>query len=170
MRQNSCPKARSERKDLERALLTPQRLDRPNSSSTTIRDRNQRDWETDDGAGTPGVKDDRFGEVRFGIGVGSDPTWAWPPSNLFPPKWDIRPRPRFRRRQYSGRGNNTMAKHSASVIPIRQDIPRSQTDREVVDLAYDLWLARGFRGGSPEEDLLTAVREVKGKTFGGDAA
>jgi hypothetical protein len=63
-----------------------------------------------------------------------------------------------------------MAKQRAVVIPIRQDVPVSETDREVVDLAYNLWLARGFRGGSPEEDLLAAVREIRGKAFGGDAA
>jgi hypothetical protein len=63
-----------------------------------------------------------------------------------------------------------MAKQSTVVIPIRQEILVSGTDRDVVDLAYSLWLARGFRGGSPEEDLLTAVREIRGKAFGGDAA
>jgi hypothetical protein len=63
-----------------------------------------------------------------------------------------------------------MAKQSTVVIPIRQEILVSGTDRDVVDLAYSLWLARGFRGGSPEEDLLAAVREIRGKAFGGDAA
>lgn len=63
-----------------------------------------------------------------------------------------------------------MAKQNAIVIPIRQDILVSETDCDVVDLAFNLWLARGFRGGSPEEDLLTAVREMRGRAFGGDAA
>jgi hypothetical protein len=58
------------------------------------------------------------------------------------------------------------------VIPIRQEVSASAADREVVDLAYNLWLARGFRGGSPEEDLLDAAREIEEResTFGGDAA
>jgi hypothetical protein len=58
------------------------------------------------------------------------------------------------------------------VIPIRQEVPELAADRDVVDLAYNLWLARGFRGGSPEEDLLAALRgiEERESTFGGDAA
>jgi len=60
-----------------------------------------------------------------------------------------------------------MAKQRAVVIPIRQDIFVSEPDWEIVDLAYDLWLARGFRGGSPEEDLLAAVRQENRKAFGG---
>jgi hypothetical protein len=63
-----------------------------------------------------------------------------------------------------------MAKQNVVVIPIRQDVRLSAAYREVVDLAYSLWLVRGFRGGSPEQDLRTAVRQVMGRTFGGDAA
>ena len=51
-----------------------------------------------------------------------------------------------------------------NVVPIRSDSIVADGDQEVVELAYRLWLARGFRGGSPEEDLLTALREVRGKT------
>jgi len=51
-----------------------------------------------------------------------------------------------------------------NVIPIRPVSIVPDGDQEVVDLAYRLWLARGFRGGSPEEDLLAALREVRGKT------
>jgi hypothetical protein len=63
-----------------------------------------------------------------------------------------------------------MAKHTGVVIPIRQDVLVSPTHREIVDLAYNLWLVRGFRGGSPEENLLAAVLEIRGKASGGDAA
>jgi hypothetical protein len=56
-----------------------------------------------------------------------------------------------------------MPKRNREVIPITRDPIVPDTDREVVDLAYDLWLARSFRGGSPEEDLLIALREVRGK-------
>jgi hypothetical protein len=32
--------------------------------------------------------------------------------------------------------------------------------REIAALAYKLWLARGFRNGSPQEDWLRALRAV----------
>jgi hypothetical protein len=50
------------------------------------------------------------------------------------------------------------------VSPIRRDILASDEDREVADLAYDIWLSNGFRGGSPEEALMTAVRQSRTKT------
>jgi hypothetical protein len=53
------------------------------------------------------------------------------------------------------------------VIPIRRDILASDEDREVADLAYDIWLSNGFRGGSPEEALMTAVRQARTKTAAG---
>jgi hypothetical protein len=55
-----------------------------------------------------------------------------------------------------------MRKSNAGVIQIRRDISLSDADQKVVDVAFDLWLARGFRGGSPEEDLLAAMRDAKG--------
>ena len=54
-----------------------------------------------------------------------------------------------------------------NVISIRRDTLVSKADQEAVDLAYNRWLARGFRGGSPEEDLLNALRIVKGNTSAG---
>jgi hypothetical protein len=53
------------------------------------------------------------------------------------------------------------------VIPIRRDILASDEAREVADAAYDIWLSNGFRGGSPEEALLTAVRQSRTKTVAG---
>ena len=53
------------------------------------------------------------------------------------------------------------------VIPIRRDILASDEDREVADLAYDIWLSNGFRGGSPEEALMTAVRQSRTRTAAG---
>jgi len=41
--------------------------------------------------------------------------------------------------------------------------PRNLTparQREISEVAYQLWLARGFRNGSPQEDWLRAQREV----------
>jgi DUF2934 family protein len=32
--------------------------------------------------------------------------------------------------------------------------------REIAAVAFDLWLARGFQNGSPQEDWLRAQREV----------
>ena len=52
------------------------------------------------------------------------------------------------------------------VIPIRRDILASDEAREVADAAYEIWLSNGFRGGSPEEALLTAVRQSRTKTAG----
>ena len=40
-------------------------------------------------------------------------------------------------------------------------IPRQ---REIADLAFKFWLARGFQGGSPEEDLFRAEREISAGT------
>jgi hypothetical protein len=42
-----------------------------------------------------------------------------------------------------------MPLQSRSVIPIRRSSVVSETDQDVVDFAYNLWLARAFRGGSP---------------------
>jgi hypothetical protein len=49
------------------------------------------------------------------------------------------------------------------VIPIRRDSLGSVESQEVADLAFDLWLATGFRG-SPEEELFNVVRQLKRKT------
>jgi hypothetical protein len=56
-----------------------------------------------------------------------------------------------------------MMPKSKNVIPIRPDIRASAADRAVEDLAYQLWLERAFRGGSPEEDLLTALQMLRGR-------
>ena len=56
-----------------------------------------------------------------------------------------------------------MPMRSTKVIPIRRQALPFDAGLDVVDLAYERWLARGFRGGSPEQDLLAAVRDVKGE-------
>ena len=61
----------------------------------------------------------------------------------------------------------TDAMQGIKVIPIRRDILASDEDWEVADLAYDIWLSNGFRGGSPEEALMTAVRQSRTKTTAG---
>jgi len=37
---------------------------------------------------------------------------------------------------------------------------RPKTQRQIATRAFQLWLARGFRNGSPQEDWLRAQREV----------
>jgi hypothetical protein len=47
------------------------------------------------------------------------------------------------------------------VLAIRQEIPISDAQKEIAELAWDLWLARRFRrNGSPEECFLQAVLEL----------
>ncbi|MBZ5581433.1 MAG: DUF2934 domain-containing protein [Acidobacteriia bacterium] len=60
-----------------------------------------------------------------------------------------------------------MPKQNVTVLSIRRDPLASDADEEIAEIAYDLWLARGFRGGSPEEDLLTAVRVVREEPWAG---
>jgi hypothetical protein len=60
-----------------------------------------------------------------------------------------------------------MPTQGAGVFPIRRGSLKSDAGREVAEFAYNLWLARGFRGGSPEEDLITAMREGSGEAPGG---
>ena len=38
---------------------------------------------------------------------------------------------------------------------------RPGIQQRIADRAFDLWLARGFRRGSPQEDWLQAQREVQ---------
>ena len=55
-----------------------------------------------------------------------------------------------------------MPGRNSRVIPFRRATPISADNRLVADVAFNLWLARGFKGGSPIWDLLSAIREVKG--------
>jgi len=52
-------------------------------------------------------------------------------------------------------------------IPIRRRSPVSHADELVADFAFTLWLSSAFRGGLPEDALLTAVRTLGGKTSPG---
>ena len=64
-------------------------------------------------------------------------------------------------------GHDTHHFGARNVIPIQRDILASDEDREVADLAFDIWLSNGFRGGSPEEALMTAVRQSRTRTTAG---
>ena len=51
--------------------------------------------------------------------------------------------------------------NSVKEITIHQDILLTEQQREIVELAFEYWLARlGVLEGSPEEDLYRAEREV----------
>lgn len=54
--------------------------------------------------------------------------------------------------------NCAMSKQPAKVISILSGKPVSE---KIADLAFQFWLARCFRNGSPEEDFLRAVREIR---------
>ena len=41
--------------------------------------------------------------------------------------------------------------------PDHADPVTAESQLRIADLAYEFWLARGFRDGSPEEDLLRAL-------------
>jgi len=42
-----------------------------------------------------------------------------------------------------------------------------EEQREIAELAFSLWLARGFRRGSPQEDWIQALRQ---RADGGETA
>jgi hypothetical protein len=54
------------------------------------------------------------------------------------------------------------AKQKVTMMPIRRNTPVRDVDESVADFAFNLWLASGFRGGSPEKALLTALQMLMG--------
>jgi hypothetical protein len=55
-----------------------------------------------------------------------------------------------------------MASNKSRLVPFPGLSQTSTFDRNIVDLAYDMWLARGFRGSSPEEAFFVATLQVHG--------
>jgi hypothetical protein len=53
------------------------------------------------------------------------------------------------------------------VIPIRRNIPVSESDELVATVAYTLWLSSPFRRGPSEQAFMTALRMVKGNSSSG---
>ena len=47
--------------------------------------------------------------------------------------------------------------------PQAQSQPRAVTREQIAVLAYSYWEARGYQGGSQEEDWLRAERELRGE-------
>jgi Protein of unknown function (DUF2934) len=56
-----------------------------------------------------------------------------------------------------------MAKHATEMTGILRGLVKSERHRRVAALAFEFWLARGFRDGSPETDWLRADQEVRRK-------
>lgn len=50
---------------------------------------------------------------------------------------------------------------AGSVQEVPQKAPLAVTREEIAKLAYSYWVARGYKGGSPEEDWLRAERELQ---------
>ena len=55
-----------------------------------------------------------------------------------------------------------MANQATKMTPILPDVSESANQQKIAALAYEFWLARAFRSGSPAEDWLRAEREVRG--------
>ena len=54
-----------------------------------------------------------------------------------------------------------LAARQSSKLVVLPDLNTPEKQQEIADLAFEFWLARGFRNGSPAEDLFRAEREVK---------
>jgi hypothetical protein len=49
---------------------------------------------------------------------------------------------------------------AATEAPVSQPVPVAPSQEQIAILAYSYWEARGYQGGSPEEDWLRAEREI----------
>jgi len=70
----------------------------------------------------------------------------------------------IRNLEHDMHGFGAQTQPDSKVVAIRRDILASDEVREVADLALDIWLSNGFLGGSPEEALMTAVRQSRTET------
>jgi hypothetical protein len=50
---------------------------------------------------------------------------------------------------------------AAAEAPVTQPVPVPTSQERIASLAYSYWEARGFQGGSPEEDWLRAEQELR---------
>lgn len=55
---------------------------------------------------------------------------------------------------------NPTMKTPAAVVP---GVSESEIQEQISQRAYEFWLGRAFKNGSPETDWLRADREVRGK-------
>jgi hypothetical protein len=56
------------------------------------------------------------------------------------------------------------APKAAAAAPATQSVQTAPTSDQIAALAYSYWEARGFQGGSPEQDWLRAEQELAAKT------
>ena len=56
------------------------------------------------------------------------------------------------------------SRRAAGNVITLPDLNTPEKQQEIAALAYEFWLARGFRAGSPLQDLLQAHREIRLKT------
>jgi Protein of unknown function (DUF2934) len=56
-----------------------------------------------------------------------------------------------------------MANQATKMTATLPDLSESEKQQKIAALAYEFWLARAFRGGSPAGDWLRAEREIRGK-------
>jgi hypothetical protein len=54
----------------------------------------------------------------------------------------------------------TRAKRVVADAPVTQATPEAPSREQIASLAYSYWQARGYQGGSPEQDWLRAELEL----------
>jgi hypothetical protein len=60
-----------------------------------------------------------------------------------------------------------MARQATEMTATLREVVEAERHKKVAARAFEFWLARAFRSGSPEADWLRADREVRGKTATG---
>lgn len=56
-----------------------------------------------------------------------------------------------------------MANQATKMTSTLANLSESEKQQKIATLAYEYWVVRAFRKGSPETDWLRADREVRGK-------
>jgi len=56
-----------------------------------------------------------------------------------------------------------MAMQATKITSTLPNLSESEKQQKIAVLAYEFWLARAFRDGSPETDWLRADRKIRGK-------
>jgi hypothetical protein len=61
----------------------------------------------------------------------------------------------------SRKESRSQAPANTAVMESEGPLGASPSQKEIAALAYSYWEARGYRGGSPQEDWLQAERELR---------